>query len=379
MLSGLLPVFREKRLIHWQTGTEEAEAISSSAAIRINTSRLPKAFREKFRLGNRGIKQDRVDGSISDDTSHEMGYSRANGEHVLPSGIIDESEGDIRITRFDLELRDQMALVAAIQNNRKTENGDCIESFFENFTKKPIPVGRKSSKKCKFVMYLEVGDGVYWHLERFERLIIARDGEIEKSLVCGGKGVENGGENFDQSTSLRGKFEAKIRHIGVKFRNGMMAIGDYFASDDSNIQNELETNHEFCNAFYEGEAKIIVYHRAVQSLTSLCFERHDERVAAIDRRRDFFIRSKSVIGFAICALVFYIIGHMVSPIPLLGNYLGMVCRLIATVTMGMGLYRGYQLFPMPWQVGMGNFMGTKIGSHLPVFRIWRRRVKTAGK
>jgi hypothetical protein len=381
MLSCIFPAFREKWLVCRQAGMDETEAISPSVAIRVNTSRLPRAFREKFRLGDRGIRRD-GEGVVVSGSAFQGGEDTlVNGERILFSGIIDESEGDIRITCFNLELRDRMALMEAIRSNGKNKNGDSIKNFLKNFTKKSISAGQKllENGKCKFVMYLEVGDGVYWHVERFERLIIVRDGEIEKNLVCGGKVMVNGEKKFDQLTTSRKKFEAMVRNIGAKLVHGIMAIGDYFTSDDGNIQNELKTNREFCDAFYGGEAKIIVYHRAVQSLTLLCFEQHDERVAAIDRRRDFFLRSKSAMGFAMCALIFYIIGHAVNTVPPLGNNLGIVCRFVAAVTMGVALHKGYRLFPMPWRMGVGNFMGTKIGPHLPFWGTWRRRMSAAAK
>jgi hypothetical protein len=39
--------------------------------------------------------------------------------------------------------------------------------------------------------------------------------------------------------------------------------------DDSNSQSELQINREFCDTLYEGKAKIVVYHRAVQPLRLL--------------------------------------------------------------------------------------------------------------
>ncbi|MDR2812967.1 MAG: hypothetical protein LBB05_04250 [Puniceicoccales bacterium] len=378
MLSYLLSIFKGKWLTHYQTKARETGAVSSSAAIRVNTSRLPKAFREKFRLGKCGIKQDRESGIISGNAPYEIGYAKTNSEQILPNGVIDESEGDIKIMCFNLELRDQTALMEAIQNDRKTKNGNSVESFLKNFTKKSLTGKQKLSKneKGESVMYLEVGNGVYWHLERFERLIVAQDGEIKKNLVYGDNRIGNGGKIFDRPTSLRGKFEAKMRNIRAEIWNGVRVIGDYFASDDSNIQNELKTNYEFCDAFYKGRAKIIVYHRAVQSLTLLCFEQHDERVAAIDRKRDFFVKSKNIIGFAMCSLIFHVTNHVVSSIPFLGNYLGMICRFVTVVTIGMALYRSCQLLPVPWRVSMSNFVDTKIGPHLPIWRMWRKRVKT---
>ncbi|MDR1906841.1 MAG: hypothetical protein LBQ03_01315 [Puniceicoccales bacterium] len=362
MLSGLLSVFNGKLSPHFIT--ETAKAISSSATIRVNTSRLPKAFREKFRLGDHGIKQDRGDNAVSNNTPYEISPMQANGGQVSPSGIIDESEGDIKIVCFNLELQDQMTLIDAIQNNEKEKNGNNVEKFLINLTKKHATGKLSEGKDHAFVMYLEVGDGVYWHSELFERLIIARNGKIEKNLAYGDKTVEDNRRKWNQDSDLWGRLNAGIQRVSKALRNVKKTIRDYIMLDDSNIQNELKTNREFCDAFYEGKAKIIVYHRAVQSLTLLCFEQHDERVAAIDRKRNFFMKSKSAMGFVICALIFHIINHIIHPIPFLGSYLSVICNFVATVAAGMALYKGYQLLPMQWRMGIGNFVNTKIVSRL---------------
>jgi hypothetical protein len=370
MLNGLLSMLNKKWLTHCPEGADGGGVNASWAAIRVNTSRLPKAFREKFRLGDRAIKQDRIGGAIADHTTYEVGHVGNDSDPILINGIIDESEGDVKIMCFDLAISDQVTLIKAI--SEKKREGNHIECFLKDFTKKQKLF---ENDGCAFVIYLEVGDGIYWRPERFERLIIARNGEIEKSLVCGENRVLGKGRAFDQSTFLWEKLEAKMKNIGVVLLNMVRIVGDYCISDDDNIQNELKTNRDFCDAFYQGKAKIIVYHKAVQSLTLLCFEQHDERVAAIDRKRYFFLKSKNAIGFAIFALIFHIANRVLVPIPLLGRYLGIVCGFVATIAAGMSLYRSYQLLPMQWQIGVNNFINKKIISRLPVWLMQRGKIK----
>ncbi|MDR1591092.1 MAG: hypothetical protein LBR92_03835 [Puniceicoccales bacterium] len=358
MLSDLLSILNGKWLANRQMEIGETKE-NYSSMIRINTTRLPRAFREKFRLGGRGIKQDEV--SIAADGTYKIAHIRDNSEKFLPNGVIDESEGDIKIMCFNLEIHDRTALMEAINGGKKRKNN--IEIFLENFTKKQ-PLSEDSDRK--FVMYLEVGGGVYWHSELFEKLIIARDGKIEKSLVCGENKIKNIEKRFDQSTFPLINFETKMKNIGAELLNAVRAIGDYFKSDDGNIQYELQTNRNFCDAFYNGKAKIIVYHRVVQSLTLLCFEEHDKRVAAIDRKRHFFVKSKNVTGFVVCMLISYAALPLFNSIPLVGQYLGVVCRFIATVTAGIALYKVCQLLPEQWQVRMRSFINQKIIPHLPL-------------
>jgi hypothetical protein len=368
MLNGLLSILNRK----WLTpkGADEAGVGVSWTTIRVNTSRLPKAFREKFRLGDRAIKQDEIDDAIAGNTTYKVGHVGNDRDPILLNGVIDESEGDIKIMCFDLAIPDQVALMEAVGGKEK--DGNRIENFLQNFTEKQK---LSENNSCEFVMYLEVGDGIYWHPERFERLIIARSGEIEKNLICGENKFLRNEEDFAPSMFLWGKFEVKMKNIGMTFLNMVRTIGNYCTSDDGNIQNELKTNREFCDTFYRGKAKIIVYHRAVQSLTLLCFEQHDERVAAIDRKRCFFLKSKNVTGFAIFTLIFYIADRTFTPIPLLGGYLGIICRFVATVTAGMTLYRGYQLLPIQWQTSVSNFISKKIVPHLPAWLAQRKRTK----
>ncbi|MDR2371639.1 MAG: hypothetical protein LBD60_00645 [Puniceicoccales bacterium] len=370
MLSGLLSILNGKWLTHCPEGVDEGGMDVSWSAIRVNTSRLPRAFREKFRLGGRMIKQDEVDDATAGNATYKVSHVGNGGDSTLLNGVIDESEGDIRIMCFDLAIPDQVALVEAVSGKEK--DGNRVESFLKNLTKRQE---LSENSGCGFVMYLEVGDGIYWRPERFERLIIAHDGEIKKNLVCGKNKILRNGEDFDPSAFLWGKFEAKMKNIGVTLLSMVRVVSDYCISDDDNIQNELKTNCEFCDAFYRGGAKIIVYHRAVQSLTLLCFEQHDERVAAIDRKRCFFLRSKSVVRFAIFALIFYIADCAFTPIPLLGGYLGIVCRFVATVTAGMAFYKGYQLLPTRWRTSVSSFISKKIISRLSVWFTQRKQTK----
>jgi hypothetical protein len=53
---------------------------------------------------------------------------------------------------------------------------------------------------------------------------------------------------------------------GAELWQGRKAIGNSVIADDGKIQDRLGTNCEFCDALYKGQANIIVYHRAVQSL-----------------------------------------------------------------------------------------------------------------
>jgi hypothetical protein len=232
-------------------------------AVRCDTSRLPQYFREKFEIGN---------------------YK------------IDESDGDIRIDCCRMGIRDQQKFIESVQDEK-------ILAFWRNFT---------LNYKNETIIYLEIGGGTYFFPELFEKLVIIRNGKIERNL-----------------------------EHNCKWK---------FIRNDQNIQAELRESVSLSEDFRRGKAKIFIYHKPCQSLTSLYFDQHDEAVAAIDFKRAIFRKYKSVLFFVAEVAALLGIGRILSNIPLLGHELSLF-----VVFLGIG----YLLYGKVCPPKIKNFIGKK--------------------
>ncbi|MDR0590255.1 MAG: hypothetical protein LBG09_00100 [Puniceicoccales bacterium] len=254
MLSYLLSFLR----VGWPaiSNAEAAAADSRSFPIKVDTSRLPEAFRKKFQLGDYRI---------------------------------DESDGDIRIKHFDMDPKNQQKMVDALRGEHRLFNfhgrKENIREFWAAYAK---------NNPDKTVLYLEVGARTYFFQELFERL-----------MVIGGEGIQRDMRHGYRSPF--GKFsETKTLLCRV--------------NDDRNIREELRDSFKLSEYFRAGNVKIFIYHRAAHSLTSLYFDRHDDDVRAIDMRRAFFAGSKRVgfwvMGGATGAFVG---GTAIGAVPIMGS------------------------------------------------------------
>jgi hypothetical protein len=258
--------------------SNDARETSASATlpIRCDTGRLPKNFREKFQLGKYRI---------------------------------DESEGDIRIGSFDMDAENQKKFVAALHGKEKllnfSEIDDEILEILKNFT---------VHHDHRTVIYLKIGGGIYCYPELFERLIVVKNGTVEWDLKHGYGSLFS--DNFQEKRNLF-----------------------HSIKDDRNVQQFLRENFDLGRDFCEGKVKIFVYHKPCRSLTSLYFNRHDDGVASIDRKRLWARRAKDVLIWGAIWKVGSPLASALSSVPLMGSVTGLVITFAGCVT----LYKGYQL------------------------------------
>jgi hypothetical protein len=226
MLSHLLSFLR----VGWPaiSNAEAAAADSRNFPIKVDTSRLPEAFRKKFQLGDYRI---------------------------------DESNGDIRVKHFDMDPKNQRKMVDFLRSEHRLFN---FLGRKENIREFWVAYAKNNPEKT--VLYLEVGDRTYFFQELFERL-----------MVIGGEGIQR---------DMRHGYRSPFGKFG-ETKTLLCRI-----SDDRNIREELRNNFKLSEYFRAGNVKIFIYHRAAHSLTSLYFDRHDDDVRAIDMRRAFFAGSK---------------------------------------------------------------------------------------
>ncbi|MDR2812953.1 MAG: hypothetical protein LBB05_04180, partial [Puniceicoccales bacterium] len=126
-------------------------------------------------------------------------------------------------------------------------------------------------------------------------------------------------------------------------------------------------------AFKKGKAKIYIYHRGCNSLTSLHFDRHDEQVSSIDHRRAIFTKVKGIAQWATCwgtgKLTCSFLGHM----PILGVVLGGVVGVATSVAGVIALYKTYDSFcPTEVKRSINAFWKKKARSFAPMLNTWLR-------
>ncbi|MDR0418097.1 MAG: hypothetical protein LBH08_01505 [Puniceicoccales bacterium] len=277
-----------------------AKETDVALSIKCDTERLPKKFREKFQLGKYRI---------------------------------DESDGDIRIRSFDIDSENKKKIVDVLRVKRKLLNlskfNDEILMFLKSFT---------THSHHKIVIYLGVGGGIYLYPELFERLIIVKNGVVEWDLKHG-----YGSLFFDDFRKTRDLIHS--------------------VKDDRNIQQFLQKNFDLGEDFCEGKAKIFVYHRPCNSLTSLYFDRHDDDVASIDKKRTIAARAKDVIIWSIAWKITSLLANFLSSVPLVGSTVGLVVTFIGCVA----FYKGYQLFcPNNIRLAIDTYIGKNIRSKMPL-------------
>jgi hypothetical protein len=282
--------------IKWPA-TANAEKIVTDGGnlpIKVKTSRLPEAFRKKFQLGDYRI---------------------------------DESDGDIRIKDFDMDFESREKIVNAIGDERRFFNfhgkKEGVRDFWATYAK---------NNPGRTVVYLEVGSHTYFFQELFERLIVVDYKNIKQDRRNGYR-------------SPFGRFS--------ETRTMMCCIGD-----DRNLQDALRNDSELSEAFRAGRVKIFIYHKAVKSLTSLYFDRHDDDVMAIDMKRAFFARSKDTGFWAATGATGAFIGSTaIGAIPILGT--AVECATVFAVS--IAAYKIYQLLcPMCIRKKINTFVSKKI-------------------
>jgi hypothetical protein len=277
-----------------------AKETSAALSIKCDTERLPKKFREKFQLGK---------------------YK------------IDESDGDIRIRSFDIDSENKKKIVDVLRDRGKLLSfgkiNDEILKFLKDFT---------THSHHKIVIYLGVGGGIYFHPELFERLIIVKDGVVEWDLKHG-----YGSLFFDDFHGTRDLIHS--------------------VKDDRNIQQFLQKNFDLGEDFCKGNVKIFVYHRPCNSLTSLYFDRHDDDVASIDKRRTFAARTRDVIIWGTAWKISSLLANFFSSVPLVGSTTGLVVTFVGCVA----FYKGYQLFcPDNIRLAIDTYVGRNIRDKMPL-------------
>jgi hypothetical protein len=295
MLNSLLSVIG----IQASVDTEK-KSITSNITIKCDTSRLPEVFREKFRLGD---------------------YS------------INESDGDIRISPLDIDSEYRKTILDAIGEEKEffnfSKRKKKILELWENFT---------LHSDTKTVIYLKVGGKTYFYPDLFERLIIAKNGIIEKDIRHGYRSI------------LFSDFQEK---------KGWTSC----IKDDRNIHEELQSRIDLSKEFQNGALKIFVYHKLCHSLTSLYYDRHDDEVASINKKRAFAIRAKDTILWGSVCGIGVLLTNILGDIPLVGSLLNLGVTFAGCMT----LYKGYQLLcPKNIKATINTYLGEKIGSKIPI-------------
>jgi hypothetical protein len=277
------------------------EGNSPNTTIKHDTTRLPAKFREKFRLG----------------------------EYV-----IDESDGNIRIDRCDINGGEFQSLAQAIQDGK-------VLDFWTKYA---------SKDSDRTIIYLQVGDGVHYYPELFERLIIVRDKESSIDLQ---HGYRNPMGSFGKSRGLT-----------------------KYIKDDRNIVQELSRNEDLSRAFQSGNAAIYVYHKACNVITSLHFERSEPEVSKIDSQRISLQRAKSLaINLGKWALIYkggMLLKGALSGLPIIGMT-GPVIGAVATYAGFTFLYQTYKLIcPASAKAKVNRFLEGKVDPRIPMFHFIRK-------
>ncbi|MDR1906842.1 MAG: hypothetical protein LBQ03_01320 [Puniceicoccales bacterium] len=275
---------------------------SANLPIRCDTTRLPEQFRQKFRLGD---------------------YT------------IDESDGDIRINRCNMDSKNLPKFVEAVREGT-------VAKFLKDFS---------SYNANEMIIYLEVGGGTYHYVELFEKFIVVRSGEILIDLC---HGYRNPLGWFKESPGI-------FAHIFMPIK------------DDRNIVQALCDNSELGKAFQEGKAKIYVYHKSCQSLTSLYFDRHDEVVSKIDDQRAFFVSLKNAIKWGMAWKVSSVIGSTLGYIPLVSAITMPIIGCATTFAGCAAIYKTYHcLCPSRFKEIVNSFVKEKVESHIPILSVVKK-------